>query len=254
MALVACRPDTVALDYEFPEGSTARYMLTAEAESSWDIGGPGAGSYRVTFEVEETVESVSEDEAVVDVSMIPVDVEENGLPSPGAQARAFTLRVARSGDVLEVIEVDGLSASELEPDQVIFIGTYRPPLPADPARLGDRWTATAATGISGGFQQILAGGLLRGLNEDPEGRHAEIEYEGQNPLVWTTQLPQGSAELTGAASTHASATFDIDGGYLRAAESTTSGDFDVRVVERDQVPINGLLHLDLTLTVERLSD
>ncbi len=253
VAPVACRTDSVTLAYQYPEGSSVTYRLIADAEAAWDIGTRGGGSYRVVFEVTETVESEDDDGAIVAVEMRPIDVEESGLPSPGAQTRSFTLRLGSKGEVLEVIDVDGIPASVLEPDQLLFIGTYRPPLPVDDVRLDDTWEAEQELQLADVQQQIMTIGSLQGLDKDADGDIAELEYEGAGPLLWSTRLPQGDAELTGSAQTRSDALFDLDEGNLRSAASDTVGDFDVRVVPDDaEAPITGSLHLELDLEVSRI--
>lgn len=253
---VACRPHTVDLTYRYPPNSSITYVMHASAEASWDIGGPGSGSYDVTFEVTETVESDAEGEGViVSVVMVPdpTRVRERGLPSPGTSDRSFALRLGVNGEVLEVLEVDGVPAEALDPDELAFIGTYRPPLPDHPVTLRDTWRSETAVDLDAVFQQVTTTGALEGLRRDADGRVAELRYSGEGPLVWTTTLPQGEAELTGSGVTSATADLDMDRGSLRTASSSTHGEFDVRVDPGGQrAPIIGTLRLDLDLTLERI--
>ena len=254
VALIAssCRSDSIALVYRFDPGVQTTYTLDAEASATWNIGGPGGGSYTVRFEVVETVEEADENGAIVSVEMTPVNVQERGLPSPGAERREFSLRIGPSGQVEEVLEIDGVAAAALDPDELVFIGIYRPPLSEDPVRLGDTWRSENQLRLEGVFQQVLTDGNLDRLDHDAGGRVGEIDYAGEGPLAWTTTLPQGKADLTGAAETSSRAIFDIDGGFLREANATTHGTFDVRVVPGgDRAPIMGTLELDLDLRVSR---
>lgn len=252
LATVACRPDTVDLGYQYPEESL-EYRMRARASAEWDIGGSGRGSYVVTFAVTETVQSADDESAVVTVEMVPEQVEENGLPSPGSEERSFALEIGPDGEVLEVLEVDGVAAKALDPDELIFIGTYRPPLPQDRVRLGDEWEAEQEVRLGSVFQQFVTSGRLESLDRDARGRVARLRYAGEGPLLWTTELPQGQAELTGAAETTSDAELDIDGGFLRRASSSTSGEFEVRVDPGgQQAPITGRLELNLELDLEKL--
>lgn len=253
--LTACRPDTVELAYRYPSTDSISYRMQATANASWDIGGTGSGSYDVTFEVTETVESVEEDGVVVSVVMVPDPerVRERGLPSPGTTERSFALRIGESGEVLEVLEVDGVTSEALDPDELAFIGTYRPPLPEERVRLRDEWRAEREVDLDAVFQQVLITGQLEGLRRDADGRVAELRYSGEGPLVWTTTLPQGEAELTGSGTTSSTADLDMDRGSLRSARSSTNGEFEVRVDPGgERAPIVGTLELDLDLTLERL--
>lgn len=253
--VTACRPDTVQLNYRYPPESSISYRMHATASASWDIGGTGRGSYDVTFDVTETVESTEGDGVVVSVVMVPDPerVDERGLPSPGTTERSFALRIGQNGEVLEVLEVDGVPAEALDPDELAFIGTYRPPLPVDTVRLRDTWQAERAVDLDAVFQQVMISGELEALRRDADGRVAELAYSGEGPLVWTTTLPQGEAELTGSGTTSSSAELDMDAGSLRSATSTTNGKFDVRVDPGGQrAPIIGTLRLDLDLTLEQL--
>ena len=250
---VACRPDTVDLTYRLDPDSVLRYEMVASADASWDIEGRGEGSYEVTFEITEAVRSVDEEGAVVSVVMDPVDVKEEVLLSPGPRERSFTLRVGPDGQVLEVVEVDGVPAEALEPDELAFIGTYRPPLPLEPVRLRDSWPAAQQLQVGSVFQQVASTGHLDALDVDGAAKVAELSYSGSGPLVWTTTLPQGAAELTGAADSTSTAEFDIEGGVLRSATSSTQGRFEVRVVpEQGQAPLTGTLRLDLELELTAL--
>ena len=253
MAATACRSDGVELAYRFPAQDSLVYEMVADAEANWDIAGEGSGSYTVVFEVTETIESVDEEGAVVEVTMKPTDVqEEGGFIAPATADRTFKLQVGPHGEVRDVIEVDGIPASELDPDQRLFIGTYRPLLPLDPVGLDDEWPGSQE--FQGEeFQRITTLGTLEALNSDEDGDYAELSYSGKGPLVWQTSLPEGQAELTGAARITGSAELDLEDGFLRSATSSTEGDFDVNVVpEEAGNPIAGTLHLELDLQLENL--
>ena len=250
-AMGACRPDELDLSYRYPENGEISYRMEARAHADWDIGGQGTGSYRVTFDVVETVRAIDGEAVTVDVVMTPTSVQEDGLPSPGTEERAFSLRIDRNGEVIDVLEVDGVAATALDPDELAFIGTYRPPLPVESVGLHERWTSKLEVEVGNVFQQVSTEAVLERLDRDGEGRVAEIGYSGEGPLVWTTTLPQGEADLTGSATTRSDALLDIDGGFLRAASSTTEGSFEVRVVAgEERAPIRGRLEfrLDLKLT------
>jgi hypothetical protein len=253
LTLASCRADTVKIDYGFPQGARFTYRLVARADAAWNIGSPGTGSYEVTFEVTESIRSSDGGEATVAVTMEPVEVEEDNLPSPGADSRSFTLRVGASGEVLDVLEVDGVPARALDADQLVFIGTYRPPLPLEPVSLHDGWEAQQELRARSAFHEIATQGELVGLGTDEDGKIARLLYEGTGPLSWNTDLPQGAAELTGSVRTTSRADFDIDGGFLRGSSSSTSGNFDVRVAtESGTLPLTGTLRLVLDLELERI--
>ena len=252
---VACNPETVRLVYRFQEGTETTYRLIANAKAEWDVAGPGRGSYRVAFDVTETVEEVDDGGATVLVEMVPLPEgsSEQGLPSPGLERRNFSLRLGPRGDVMEVLEVDDVPARNLDPDQLAFIGTYRPPLAEDEVRLGGEWSGHRAVQLGSGFQDIATTGLLSGLSRDGSHDLAEIGFTGQSPLEWFTVLPQGEASLTGDAETRGTAILDITAGGLRSATSSTEGSFDVRVIPGSgEAPITGTLHLDLDLEVRRI--
>lgn len=248
LSLSACRPDTVSLEYRYEPGSELEYELVATAKSTWDIGGEGEGSYKVTFDVSEVVESSDDVGAVIDISLTPTEVVERGLPSPGTGPRSFTLRVGSNGEVLEVLAVDDVPADSLDPDQLVFIGTYRPPLAFEPVGLHDTWRSRQEVQVGPVFQQIDTLGTLESLDRDASGKFARIDYLGDGPLSFTTTLPQGTAELTGSAETTTKANFDLDSGVLRNSDSTTLGRFEVRVVPAlGGAPVTGTLEFELNL-------
>lgn len=255
LMLVACRSDTVDLTYGYEAGTELDYQMVATAHAGWDIGGRGEGSYEITFQVSEVVESIDEGGAVVSISLNPTDVVERGLPSPGSEARSFTLRVGPNGEVLEVISVDGVEAASLDPDQLVFIGTYRPPLALEPVGLNDSWRSSQEVQVGPVFQQIVTLGTLESLDKDAEGTFALIDYRGEGPLTFTTTLPQGTAELTGSATTITTAAFDLSRDFLRSSDSTTVGHFEVRVVPAvGGAPLTGTLQLELDLDLEFLTE
>lgn len=249
--LVACNPDTIALRYRFVEGDVTTYRMDATATARWDIGGEGGGSYDISFVVTETIESVSGDEATVVVDMQPEEQDERGLPTPGLERRTFSLRLGPSGEVLDILNLDGITGPELDNEQVAFIGTYRAALPDDPIRLHDTWSARQEIATGATFQQLNTTGRLEALDRDARGRIAEIAFDGTGPLRWETQLPQGTAILDGEARFEGNAIFDIDAGNLRSATSITTGDFAVRIVPGGgEAPISGTLRLELEVGIQ----
>lgn len=246
--LPSCRPDTVELAYRFERGTSLSYVMTADASSSWTIGGSsGSGSYRVVLHVRETVEEADEDSALVRVTMTPIDIEEDGLPSPGSEERSFVLRAGRHGEVLEVLEVGGVPATDLDPDELAFIGTYRPPLPLEPVGLGGSWDAEQEVRLGQVFQQVVTIGEVDRLSLSDGAPAAHLEYDGEGPLEWTTSLTQGDAQLTGSSTTRTTAILDLDRGVLQRAVSRTNGLFEVEVVTSGDVTITGTLELELRL-------
>jgi hypothetical protein len=246
LTLLACRPDTVDLSYRFPVGKETHYRMEASADARWNLEGQGSGSYHAVFEVTERVTEDTGGEAVLSVVMEPIDVEEDGLPSPGLEPRTFSLRAGPNGEVLEVLEVDGVPAGVLDNDQLGLIATYRPPLPLEPVPLNGAWNAEQQLELPSVFQQVATIGRLTRLDRDAGGRLAQLNYLGRGPLVSSITLPQGEADLTGSTTIHIDAQLDIDEGSLREARSSTEGRFDVRVIPPDQrAPIVGSMHLDL---------
>ncbi|HEV3472032.1 MAG TPA: hypothetical protein VG408_02340 [Actinomycetota bacterium] len=250
LVAVSCRPDTIELSYRFEEGRVLHYEMNAHAEARWDIRGPGEGSYDVSFEVIETVRSVDANGALVLVEMRPLPAEERGLPSPGLESRSFSLRLGDDGEVIDVLDLDGVAASALSNEEIAFIGTYRPALPTERVRLDDSWRAPQEIAAGPTFQQLDMSGRLASFARDERGRLATMTFDGSGPVRWETILPQGAATLEGTADSSGSALFDIDGGYLRSGDSTTIGDFQVRVLPGGgRAPISGTLHLELELTI-----
>jgi hypothetical protein len=250
LLLIACKPDTIELGYRFPEG-VREYRMEVAARALWDIGGPGRGSYRWVADVSE---EVTEDEgatAVVEVTMSPVQVEEEELSSPGTQERTFKLRIDRAGGVVAVLEVNGVDATQLSPEDVAFIGTFRPALPADPVALRDEWESEQRGDGGTDSQQLPTTGRLESLYRDADGPVAEVTYSGSGPLEWEARLPLGSSRFTGSAGTAGSASFDIEDGVLRSASSSLDGEFQVRVIQASGAgtPVTGTMQLDLDLRV-----
>ncbi|MEA2446758.1 MAG: hypothetical protein QOK47_395 [Actinomycetota bacterium] len=251
--LAGCRPDTIDLSYRFPVGKETHYRMEARADATWNLRGRGRGSYTAVFEVTERVTEDAGGEAVLSVVMDPIDVEEDGLPSPGLESRSFSLRAGPNGEVLEVLEVDGVPAGVLDNDQIGLIATYRPPLPLEPVPLNGAWNAEQQLELPSVFQQITTIGRLVRLDRDAGGRLAQLDYSGQGPLVRTIALPQGQADLTGSTRILIDARLDIDEGSLREARSSTAGRFDVRVIPPDQkAPIVGSMSLDLDVSLREI--
>ena len=248
LVLAACRPDTVDLAYRFAEGQR-QYRLTADIESRWDIGDSGGGACHVELDVVENVREENGGTAVLEVTMEPVEVEEDGLACP--RGGGFTLEIDRSGRVSAVLEVDGVDAAEIAEEESAFIGTYRPTLPGEPVGLGDVWESQPQRAV-GSLAQLATQGELDALYRDDDGPVAELSYRGAGPLQWVTELPQGTAGLGGSAEIRSTAKFDIDRGVLVSASSVLRGDFDVRVQPSSggSTPLTGTLSLELELEVE----
>jgi len=250
LAFGGCRPATVDLAYRFDAGTVLSYLVTAHAAASWDIGGSaGSGSYRTSFAVREEIEEASPEDALVRVTMRPIEVEENGLPSPGTEERSFLVRAGPNGEVLEVLEVGGVPAVDLDPDELAFIGTYRPPLPLDRVGLRASWEAHQQVELGEVFQQVVTVGELEKLNIVDGAPAAHLHLEGGGPLVWSTSLPQGEAKLTGRSTTETDAVLNLDRGILQRATSETHGRFQVRAEGADG-PVEGSLELTLRLELQ----
>ena len=249
------RSEPVELEYAFSEHARSSYRLRARARANWDIGARGAGSYEATYTVVEEVQSVDESGAVLSVTMTAEEIVERNLPAPGRDRTAFRLRLGRDGAVREVLGIEDVAAAALDPDELVFIGTFRPPLPGRPVHPGDDWEAAAPAGLGAVFRQIVTRGTLEALQREGSTTFASLEYSGEAPLVWTTSLPYGLAELSGSADTRGEALFDVDHGRLEEARSSTEGSFDVRVVPRGARPAaTGTLQLRLDLELRRLPD
>jgi len=250
--MTSCRPDSVELQYQYDEETQhLQYVLTARAQAAWQIGEPGRGSYEVKFQVDERIEPQGDGGAIVDVTMTPLKVQEDGLLPPGSEERSFRLELGPNGEKLDVVEVAGVPATELDDDELALIGTYRPPLPLEPVGLGDRWQSRQEVALRSVFQQVALTGVLEALrrNEDAN-RVAVLSYRGSGPLAHVLALPQGEARVSGNTSVSIDAEFDIDRGALLRASSTTEGSFDARVVpEGAEAPITGTLDLQLHLDI-----
>jgi hypothetical protein len=251
----SCRAETVDLRYQYDGAAEhIEYVLTAQASAHWQIGEPGDGSYRVRFQVDETIRPEPDGGAVVDVTMTPLEVEENGLLPPGSEQRRFRLELGPNGEKLDVLQIGGIPALDLDDDELALIGTYRPPLPLDPVGLGDTWDANQQLSLESVFQQIATTGVLEGLQRNGAGnRVALLSYTGAGPLEQTLALPHGNARLTGETSVEIDADLDIDRGVLLRATSTTVGTFDARVIpEGEEAPIVGTLQLELHLDIREV--
>jgi hypothetical protein len=246
----ACRPDTVALVYRYEDGATLRYRMTADAHAAWNIVEPGNGSYSVVFDVSEEVVAVDGAGAVVEITLTPIEVSEEGLPAPGTEERSFELRVGSSGEVREIVSVDGVAAANLDPDELSFIGTYRPPLPLEPVALHGAWRSRQEVRVGNAFQSTVSTGELESLGADKRGEFAELVYSSRGPLSWSLSLPEGKADLEGAARSSGDVTFALGDGLLRTAHSRTEGDFTVAIARTEAEPVTWGLHLELELHLE----
>ena len=253
LVAVSCRPETVALTYQFPEGSSLCYEMVSTVRAEWDFGNQtgesdaasssGEGSYEVVFDVTEEVEEVDDNGAIVALDLKRTSVDQDNLTPPTDSS--FTVRVNEFGSVTEVIEVDGVAASLLEPEQKSVIRTYRPLLAVEPVRLYQEWPGSQE--FQGPeFEQLSLIGRLEKLDRDEAGDFAELSYSGSGPLIGAFELPEGNAELSGSAKTSGSAVIDLDNGVLRTASSSTLYEYEANVV-----PLNAGTPLTGPLTVEQ---
>lgn len=247
-------PEPVELAYSFAPSQPSTYTLKARARADWDIGGRGVGSYRATYSVREEVESTSADGAIVSVQMRPREISEDNLPAPARRRTSFRLRIGRDGSVREVLDIDGVPAASLAPDELVFIGTFRPPLPRDSVRPGDDWRAAPNIGVSAVFRQIVTHGSLEDVERTTSSTLAALSYAGGAPLVWSTSLGDALAEMSGSADTTARAIFDVEHGWLNSATSSMKAVFDIRVLPQgSRPPLTGDLELKLELRLTRRS-
>ena len=258
---VSCRPETVVLAYKFPEGSSLNYEMVSRVEARWDFGSQegeseeatassGEGSYEVVFDVTEEVQSVEEDGAVVALQLRRTSVEDDNLTPPSDSS--FTVKVNEFGSVTEVIEVDGVAANLLEPEQKSVIRTYRPLLAIEPVRLYQEWPGSQE--FQGPeFEQLTLVGRLEKLDRDDQGDFAELSYSGSGPLIGAFELPEGNAELSGSAETTGEAIIDLDDGLLRTATSTTRYEYEATVVPLAAgSPLTGPLTVEQELELTRV--
>ena len=250
----SCRPDSIQLQYHYDSVEQLEYVLTARAAAQWEIGEPGRGSYTVRFQVNEEIVAQPDGGALVNVTMTPLEVEEDGLLPPGSEERRFTLELGPNGEKLDVLEVGGVPATDLDDAELGLIGTYRPPLPLEAVSLGDTWDAQQQVTLKTVFQQLATTGELERLQRNSDGnRVAVLSYEGAGPLQQTLALPQGNATLSGDTTVTIDAELDVDRGVLVRAASTTEGTFDARVVsEEEEAPIVGTMELRLRLEIREI--
>lgn len=252
---VSCSPrsEPVELAYRFSEDRPSRYTLEASARADWDFGGGGTGSYQALYSVLEEVESNDESGAVIRVTMRSRWIREDNLPAPARGRTSFRLRLGRDGSVLEVLEVQGAPVRELTADELVFIGTFRPPLPARAVRPGAEWEAASGGELGAVFRRIVTRGTLEEVERTPSTTLAALSFAGGAPLVWTTSLGEARAQMSGSADTEARAIFDVDQGRLNQATSSTAGSFTVRVLPgAGQGPLSGRLDLQLELDLRRV--
>jgi hypothetical protein len=246
-----CRPDTVELVYRFEEGREFRYTLTARGRVDYEFTTTtGSGNYLAVFDVTETIDTTDDDSAVVSVSMTPIRSVENGLQSPAGEELSFRSRIGPSGEVLEVLELNGVPASELGPEQIALIGTMRPKLPLEDETIGATWDAGQEFPLPSTFSEVSTTGELQALDVDSGGRLAQIGFRGGGPLSGTIAIAGGNAELTGALEVQGDAVLDVDGGFLRSATSSNAGDFQARLVPVNEAPLTGAIHLELDIDLE----
>ena len=261
LAAVSCRPETVALAYQFPEGSSLSYEMVSSVRAEWDFGAQGGeseatsssgeGSYEVVFDVTEEVEEVDDNRAIVALDLRRTSVDQDNLTPPTDSS--FTVRVNEFGSVTEVIEVDGVAASLLEPEQKSVIRTYRPLLAIEPVRLYQEWPGSQE--FQGPeFEQLSLIGRLEKLDRDDAGDFAELSYRGSGPLIGSFELPEGNAELSGSAKTSGRAVIDLDNGVLRTASSSTLYEYEANVVPLDAgTPLTGPLTVEQELELTRVA-
>jgi hypothetical protein len=232
VALSACRSDRVDLTYKYAADSEVKYRLTTVAEARWNIEGRrGSGGYEITYDVTERIEQVKQGNAVVAVTMDVVDFEERGLAAPGRSS--FKIRLGPDGEKLEVLDLDGVPATELAQEQLALINTFRPPLPIEPMPLHGTWSGRQAFDFPNVSQEIVAEGELTALRVSGERELAELDYAWDGPYQGTLTLPQGTAEFKGTEEVDAVAVFDLTGGFPRSQESTLVDRFDVAIQADD---------------------
>jgi hypothetical protein len=244
----ACRPDTVELGYRFEEGRVFNYRLTARGKVDYQFTTTtGGGDYLAVFDVTESIEATEGAGAIVSVAMTPVKSVENGLQSPAGEELSFRSRIGPNGEVLEVLALNGVPASELSPEQIALIGTMRPKLPLEDETIGASWDAGQEFPLPSTFSEVRTTGVLEGLEVDAQGRVAEIGFRGGGPLSGTIAIAGGNAELTGGLDVTGDAVLDVDGGFLRSASTVNEGDFQARLVPENEAPLTGLIHLELDI-------
>ncbi len=253
LVMTSCRSDKVELQYQY-DSEQLEYVVTARAHADWQIGQPGSGSYTVRFQVSESIEPQADGGAIVDVTITPLDVSEDGLLPPGSEERRFTLVLGPNGEKLDVLEAGGVPARDLDDAELALLGSYRPPLPLDPVGLGDTWDAKQQVALKAVFQQVATTGTLDRLQRNSSGnRVGHLSYDGAGPLEQSLALPHGNARLTGDTTITIDAAFDLDRGVLLDATSMTTGTFDARIIpEGEQAPIVGTLELELELDIREI--
>jgi hypothetical protein len=192
---------------------------------------------------------------VVAVEMDVVDFEERGLASPGASRNSFKLRVGPAGEKLEVLDLDGVPATDLSQERLASINTFRPPLPLDPAALHGTWPGLQTFDFPNVSQEIVTHGELTSLRKVGDREMADLAYEWTvSPYEGTLRLPQGTAEFKGNEEGSASSVFDLTGGFTRDQTSTSVDRFDVRLSANDgSAPRQGTLTQRIHSTLEFLT-
>lgn len=251
LVLVSCSKETVEPVYSYPAG-TARYRLEATGAARWNVGGRDSGSYRISYRVKETIRRTGSG-ALVTLELTPTDVEQDKLLPLGSETRSFTLRLGAKGEVLEVVEVDGLPPRDLNPDELTLIAAFRPPLPIGAVAVRDRWRSDQAVELDGVSERLTTRGRLDALGVDSAGEFARLSYEGSGTLTGRPSFEFGRAGLEGPITTRGTGIFDLGGGFLRQGRLVTTARFEVELDRRRQLPaIVGTMRTELRVDVERL--
>ena len=185
------------------------------------------------------------------VTLRPLRIVEDGLPSTPDLAIRIDMEVDQSGRVTRLFRTSNLPPGPLitlDLDRIFL--ESRPILPPTPVGIGDRWPSPQRGRAENSSINLKGSGKLLGFLLEDRTRLALIEIDRSGTVNTKQAVGRATASVSGKTNTHTRASVDLDRGILNESSSTSTSVFDLSLGGENRA---GEIRVELTSTLDLVS-
>jgi hypothetical protein len=226
----SCLKPSVRLNYEFPEGRTARYRWSIEARSSLDSAVEVRRDIVISkLNVQQRVLGQSnEGNAQVRFVIEPTELRENGVKEKNLEATVLDVEITPEGRIARVVRSAHLPPAALHELQLdTLLGEVLPPLPNRELEINDRWAAPLKAQDKRSRIDLTGTGRLSGFRLKDRSRRASIDVIRKGAVTTSQRIGRTDTTVSGTSRIDTNAEIDVDRHLLASSNSVAKSVFDV---------------------------